>query len=54
MPEVGDLTPSKHEPRGNETKFHYIVKKYVRGPKGIVLSRGKEPPKAGLITGVKS
>ena len=39
MPEVGDLTPSKHDQKKEQK---------------VVFSRGKEPPKAGRMTGVKS
>ena len=54
-PEVSDPTPSKHEPRGYRTKF-YNIRKRIRHEvaERIVLSRGRELPKAGPITGVKS
>ena len=67
MPEVGDLTPSAYEPhwlqRSKASLQHckkYVpetnIHKDVRSRKGkrFMCSRGKEPPKAGLITGVKS
>ena len=54
-PEVSDPTPSKHEPRGYGTKFHNIRKRIRHEvAQRIVLSRGRELPKAGPITGVKS
>ena len=59
MPEVGDPTPSEHDSVIIEPKFDYIRKKiYVTRSKdlkeSVVFSRGREPPKAGMITGVKS
>ena len=53
MPEVGDLTPSEYDRVGKRTLFSCIrIKNTTRGQ--VVLSRGEEPPKAGLMTGVKS
>ena len=52
MPEVGDLTPSKHDVVTTKRSFVVSVKKY--GTESVVFSRGKELPKAGMITGVKS
>ena len=64
MPEVSDPTPSKHDRETTELKFCCIRKKNTsRGVKkrekreetpGVVLSRGRELPKAGPVTGVKS
>ena len=61
-PEVSDPTPGKHEPHGYRTKFYNIrIKNTSRDVRirhevaeHIVLSRGRELPKAGPITGVKS
>ena len=53
MPEVGDPTPSEHDSVIIEPKFDYIRKK-IYGTRSVVFSRGREPPKAGMITGVKS
>ena len=65
MPEVGDLTPSKHDVVTTKRSFVVSVKKIrtrsqvvdatkVADMTHVVLSRGKEPPKAGRMTGVKS
>ena len=53
MPEVGDLTPSKHDHVVTERSSVTFVEK-IRTRGQVVLSRGKEPPKAGRMTGVKS
>ena len=52
MPEVSDLTPSEHDVVIIERSSIISVKKY--GTESVVFSRGKELPKAGMITGVKS
>ena len=52
MPEVGDPTPSKHDSVTAERSSDVFGKRI--GREVVVLSRGREPPKAGLITGVKS
>ena len=59
MPEVGDPTPGEHDSVIIELWFEYIRKKiYVTRSEdwkqSVVFSRGREPPKAGMITGVKS
>ena len=56
MPEVGDLTPGKDKRVLviNERSEFITCFKDKRSAQKFVLSRGKEPPKAGLITGVKS
>ena len=51
MPEVGDLTPSEHDVVTTKRSFVVSVKRYTMS---VVRSRGKEPPKAGRMTGVKS
>ena len=52
MPEVSDPTPSEHDCVITERSSIISVKKY--GTESVVFSRGKELPKAGMITGVKS
>ena len=54
MPEVSDPTPGEHEPRDGRAKLGHIRKKNTDRGQRIVLSRGRELPKAGSITGVKS
>ena len=55
MPEVSDPTPSEHEPRDNRACSVVFDKRIRHGSQEqIVLSRGRELPKAGSITGVKS
>ena len=64
MPEVGDPTPSEHDSVNIERSSMISVKRYTeRGQRlervrdlkeSVVFSRGKELPKAGMITGVKS
>ena len=54
MPEVGDLTPGKDKRVlviNERSEIYYMLLK-IR--EAFVFSRGKERPKAGLITGVKS
>ena len=68
-PEVSDPTPGMDEPRGishnevvgcrparaSELVRLHPIKEYVRVLKiRFIHSRGRELPKAGLITGVKS
>ena len=59
MPEVGDPTPSEHDSVITKPWFGYIRKEDIRHEarglkEPVVFSRGREPPKAGMITGVKS
>ena len=66
MPEVGDLTPSEHDrviterssgKRGRENRrreLRSVISEKKKTAQEVVLSRGKEPPKAGPVTGVKS
>ena len=49
-----DIRIKNTDARSNEVRS-YPYKEYVTESKEeVVLSRGKEPSKAGLITGVKS
>ena len=53
MPEVSDPTPSEHD-RVITERSSVISAKKENGPMQVVLSRGRELPKAGPVTGVKS